>query len=337
VRRIAAGAALALGVAVAGVALAATRDGGAPPGPAPPPHVLAFVSSIGGEETRRLRAVGAHIDVAAPNWFALDARGRLHGSPDPEVRAAARERGVALWPVVNARSGGAGWLRSRRGRGRVARRIAARARRGRYPGMTLDLESIAPRDRRAYTALVRRTARLLHRRHRRLAVYVVRRSADPPRSSAAAYDWNALSQAADLVLASGYNEHGAVSPPGPVTTRAGFAAVLAYAAGFALGRVRIAPTLAGFGYSWPRGGGAGRLVSAAAAQREAGSPAAVRHLDSDGAAGYRTRGSEVWFESAAGLRERIDAARAAGMQWVALFSLGREPAEVWDGLPTARG
>jgi len=52
---------------------------------------------------------------------------------------------------------------------------------------------------------------------------------------------------------------------------------------------------------------------------------------------FRVGEDTVVYETAAGLRARVRAARAAGARWIGLFSLGREPARFWDGFETARG
>jgi hypothetical protein len=73
--------------------------------------------------------------------------------------------------------------------------------------------------------------------------------------------------------------------------------------------------LGGFGIAWPALGGRGTVVSA---------------RDYHQRSGYaRTDGDVVWFSRAAELRDYRAAARLAGMRWVALFSLGREPAGFW--------
>src|SRR4051794_10760028 len=105
------------------VVLATRPEGGADgPGaaavraPGPPPKIFAFVSRHGGLELSRLERLGPRIDVVAPNWYALDAAtGRLDGSADTErLMAVARRTGVAVWPAVNARTGGSrAWERPR--------------------------------------------------------------------------------------------------------------------------------------------------------------------------------------------------------------------------------
>ena len=263
-----------------------------------------------GNDAGALRAHAAQIDVAAPNWYALDRRGRLSGGPgDARYTRYARRGGAEVWPVVNARLGfRPGWLRERP-RARVARRLAAIARA--HDGVTLDVEEIPPQRKHAFSALVGAVARRAGGNG--VAVYAVRRTAAPPLRSAAAYDWSALAKRADLVLGSTYGEHSPGTEPGPLTTDGGFDAVLAYAQG--VSPRRVAPVLGAFGIAWPAGGGHGEVVSAR------GLPQGASHT--------RRGGHVVWYGRADDLRARRAAAARAGMRWVALFSLGREPAGFW--------
>jgi spore germination protein len=323
---------------VAALAVALAACGGEPPRAAaaervgPPPRIFAFVSNHGGAELRRLARVGARIDVVAPNWYALDAStGELRGPWDPRpLLRVAREHGVRVWPAVNSLTGGSRDWESRAARRRMVRALLAVARTRGARGVTLDMEELRPHQRDEFSALVRAAAARLHAAGRRLAVYVTR----PGPGEGAAYDWRALARHADLVLCSGYNEHWSGGPPGPVTTSRGFAAVVDRALALA-GPRRAVPVAGAFGYRWPRAG-AGELISsvdAARLRRESGATA----RRSDGAERFRTGGDTVVYETAAGLRMRVAAARAAGARWVGLFSLGREPARFWRGLRTARG
>jgi spore germination protein YaaH len=303
---------------------------------APAPCLFAFSSRLPGDvHIQRLQEVGSRVSVVAPNWYTLDlGRAEVVGAPNLALRAVAAERGIELWPVLNARAGFVAVLRTAAQRRRLADVVAALAARERFAGITLDLEQIRPAERRAFTALVSSVARRLHRAGRRLAVYVPRRTAAPPTPFAAPYDWPRLARAADLVLASLYNEHHADGPPGPVTTTAGARAVLRYAR-TAPGWRRMAPVLGAFGYRWPASGGQATLVSSADAALLAASPG-TRVATADGEATFLAAGDRVWFETAAGLVARARQVRRAGMRWLAVFTLGREPQGVMQRWGTRR-
>ena len=164
-----------------------------------------------------------------------------------------RSLGFAVWPVVNATMRGSALIDTPAGRTRIVARIGALAARYRLAGVTLDMEDMLPRKQASYSALVAQLAAALHAERRQLAS--TPSGAPRPMSTTAPRPSSpALARAADLVLASGYNEHSATTTPGPVATRTGFAALASYAA--ATSRARVAPTMGAFGYRWT--GGAAR-------------------------------------------------------------------------------
>jgi hypothetical protein len=320
---------LVLCAAAAAAALASVVDRPDRRPPGPPPKVFAFVSYHGGAEIERLQQVGGKIDVIAPNWFGLDpATGALRGPGRPgPLLDVARAHGIAVWPTVNALTGGSRTWESRRARARIVEALLTAASLEGASGVTLDMEELRPVQRRAFSALVREAAARLHAADRKLAVYVPR----PGPREGASYDWKAIAAHADLLLASGYNEHWARSAPGPTSTTRGFTGIVERALDLA-GTQKAVPLLGAFGYRWPAEG-RGELISSADARRLRRGRTA-RHAD--GAARFRAGGDTIVYETTTGLRRRAAAARATGAHWIGLFSLGREPARFWDGLETAR-
>lgn len=318
-------------LAVVVLAAAAGAVGWGPaPGPGPHPEVFAFLSGPARTELAHLRRYGPRINVIAPDWYELRLNDlRLTGGPTPQITALARRTGVQLWPVVNA-TVARGDVLDAAARRWIVTAIAAEAAARSYAGMTLDVEPLPLHLSAAYSELVRALVGRLHAQGEHLAVYVPRRTAG---GGDAAYDWRALAANSDLLIASGYDEHSAASHPGPVTTAAGFAQMLDYAA--AISRRRIAPAIGSFGYIWPATGGRGRLISSLAAgrlRRQSG----ARLQGAGGDAFFRVNGRVVHYQSARALDARARDAQAAGMRWLALFSLGREPDAFWSHLTTAR-
>ncbi|HYB29319.1 MAG TPA: hypothetical protein VEF89_22100 [Solirubrobacteraceae bacterium] len=324
------GLACLLGVAALGLA---SRAGGQFPAakPGPPPRVFAFLSGAGGAELEHLRRYGSRISVLAPNWYELNISDQtLSGTPSQPVVAATRAAGAELWPVVNARLGPDAVIGNYQARDRIARAIAVEAAARGYAGITLDIEPLAVSQSGAYSGLVEAVAARLHAQHEQLAVYVPRRTVQ---GGDRAYDWLTLARYADLLIASGYDERTASDPPGPITTAAGFAQMLDYAAG--VSRWRVAPALGAFGYIWPARGGPGELLSTVAAdQLRRQARARLRGGGSD--TFFTADGSIVYYQTSAALAARARDARDAGMRWLALFSLGREPDSFWSHITTAR-
>jgi spore germination protein YaaH len=247
------------------------------------------------------------------------------GSDRDRLLELARRLRVRVWPAVNARTGGSRAWEAPVARARIVASLRAAALAPGASGVTLDMEELEPSQRAAFTRLVGEAASALHAADRRLAVYVSRTGAE--------YDWKALAHRADLLLAAGYNESWAGGRPGPITTPKGFEEVVDRSLQ-AAGRRKAVPLLGAFGYRWPASG-RGRLI---------GSDDALRLRRKLRAHGQRADGNErfthgeetVVYATAAGLRARWREARGAGVRWIGLFSLGREPERFWDGLPTAR-
>jgi spore germination protein YaaH len=320
-------------VAAALLAAAAVVPGRAEPASGPPPKVFAFVSRLDGAELTRLERVGLRIDVVAPNWYTLDhetglLRAPLRGDADALLQIALRH-GVRVWPTVNALTGGSGAWTAPAARTRIVASLRAAALGPGASGVTLDMEELRPHQRRAFSALIREAAASLHAVDRKLAVYVPR----PGPDEGSSYDWRVIARHADLLLASGYNEHWSGSRPGPITSAAGFEAVTERAVRLA-GKRKAVPVLGAFGYRWPRAG-RGELISSSDAQRLRERTNA-RRVRVDGAERFRAGKDTVVYETGAGLRARVRAARDGGARWIGLFSLGREPEHFWDGLQTAR-
>jgi spore germination protein YaaH len=323
---------LAGALCVVAVLFAKTACGrSAPVRPGPPPRVFAFLSDSGGSELDHLRRFGSRISVIAPNWYELNAsKAVLSGGPNASVVALAHAAVAQLWPVVNDRLGSGTAIGDSRIRSRIATVIADEAAARGYDGITLDIEQLPADQTAAYTALVAIVARRLHAQHEHLAVYVPRRTLAGGDTD---YDWPALDRCADLLIASGYDEHTATSAPGPVMSTSGFARMLDYAA--RISRFSVAPAIAAFGYSWPAGGGAGQMISSVDAERwRVQTGAAARAVDGD--AMLRGNGRIVFYQDAPTLDALAREARAHGMRWLALFSLGREPDSFWADIQTAR-
>lgn len=334
---------------------------GATPVGVPPPRLFAYYSAGQSMSLAALSAHGSRIGVLAPNWFTLRTADLTvySGSDGPlsvrprgyaEVLAARQVAHFQVWPVINGTfagaSGGAGpsadqaQLDDAARRARIVAEIARLA--GAHPeidGFTMDVEGLwggarGAGQKASYTALVTATAAMLHRRGLKLAVYSPRRicAADTPACttwSAQSYDWAALAGAADLLTVGGYDEGASGgSAPGPITTSAGWRAMVDYAA--SVSRANVVPTFAAFGYEWPSsaaGGGVLRGAGEFDALRTANHYASIV---SDGETRYTTAaGHVICYENDAGSVARATVARDGGMAWWGINTLGREQPSFW--------
>ena len=295
----------------------------------PAPKLFAFYSAVPGA-LRRLQEVGSRVDVPSRRTGTRLRRRApaIHGGrPNAKVMALSRTLGFDVWPVVNATMPRLG---ADRPLGRAGRRSSTRSRRSRrsttWTAVTLDMEEMLPRQKSSYSALVEQLpASALHAKRRKLAVYAVRRTATDVDDSAAAYDWTALARAADLVLASGYNEHAATTDAGPGHDAGGLRG--ARRATPRRRRGRRSPRRSARSAT-PVDGKSARMLSSADAERRwpvrGGGRQRRRPLRDDG----RDPDLLRVRRRTCGRASRPSAAPAS--RWIGLFTLGREPERFWE-------
>jgi spore germination protein len=112
-------------------------------------------------------------------------------------------------------------------------RLVTLCRQRSYDGIDLDWESLRAGDRDAFSAYVRLLGAELHAAGRRLSIAVYAKSRDypagPEAGAMAAEDYGALGQAADEFKLMTYAQHNGYTGPGPISSPAYMAPVLAYA------------------------------------------------------------------------------------------------------------
>lgn len=190
-----------------------------------------------------LQAHAGEMTLLGPQCFFVDTAGIVHGEIPAPVMEFARQANVPVMPLlVNPgfnRAIAHGLLSNPQAQERAAAYLAYLAKRDNYVGWQLDLEYLAPADKRRYARFVARVAARLHRDRRLLSVAVVPRFSDayPDKRSAefrtgewgAPFDFRALGRAADFLALMTYDQHSSASPPGPVAGYAWVRAALDYA------------------------------------------------------------------------------------------------------------
>jgi spore germination protein YaaH len=169
------------------------------------------------------------ISVVAPSGYNVDEDGIVWGDVDARVRDLARERGVAVMPlVVNPGFNQEvlhRFLASDAARGRAVASLLELCRRNGWTGLQVDFENLSVNDRDAFTRFYRELATALHREGYRISVAVVHRPDELPgptgyhrwlhRNWRAGYDLRALGEIGDFVSLMSYNQHTRRTPPGP--------------------------------------------------------------------------------------------------------------------------
>lgn len=171
----------------------------------------------------------ARIDVIAPSAYFVDEDGVVWGDVDARVRTLARERGVAIMPLLVNRGFDQDelhqLLEDPAARARVIASLLELCRRHRYDGIQIDFENLSLHDRDAFTRFYEEAARALHDGGFRISVAVVHRPDELAGVTAyqewlfdswrGGYDLTALAEAGDFISVMTYSQHTRRTPPGP--------------------------------------------------------------------------------------------------------------------------
>jgi spore germination protein YaaH len=305
------------------------------------------------DDSLGLGSLQAHADamtLLAPQCYALDRGGALHGQLPTGVLDVTRRADLPLMPLVTNsgfdRSAARVLLHNTPAQERAAKSLAQLAVRNQYVGWQLDFEGIDPADKLAYTRFVARVAAKLHHDHRLLSVAVVPRFSDTyPDASAtgfrtgewgAAFDYRGLADVADFLVLMAYDQHTPSTPPGPV---AGYDWVQA-ALDYAVGRVPPSKLLLGipfYGREWDEASRGDTAHSLAYKDLNPflADPASERHWDDlSRTAWFQWREGDTlrtaWFDDARSLREKLKLVQLDHLRGYAAWRLGVEDPEFWQ-------
>lgn len=180
---------------------------------------------------RSLQKNGQHLGLVSPNWFVADESGRVHSSIDSKVVEWARERKVALMPLVVNRDFrpevAAAVLGTEGTRRQVVEQLTRAAEEHDFAGLVLDFERVPAAERDNLTRFVVALASELRRRGRRLGLAVhppllPARAPDSQRwvanEEAFAFDLRALSRHVDFISLMAYDMHYQTGDPGPIAS-----------------------------------------------------------------------------------------------------------------------
>ncbi|MGH9483183.1 MAG: glycosyl hydrolase family 18 protein, partial [Terriglobales bacterium] len=171
------------------------------------------------------RAHADQISVIAPQSYALDRHGNLHGSLRADLMAIAHDGGVQVMPlVVNSgfsRTNAIRFLASPAARDRAIGALVDQARDLALLGWQLDFENLPSTQRAAFSRFVAEAAEALHRHGKLLSVAVAARIVDDTysdtyRKFSGVYDYTALANSADFLSVMAYPESD--KDPGPLAS-----------------------------------------------------------------------------------------------------------------------
>lgn len=196
--------------------------------PAPPQSV--FYLSREAKSVQSFLAHADQIDVLAPNWYAVDAKGVLSGEPDAQVMAAAKAHHIPVTPLLTnigfVQEDVHALLTKPESHPALFAALIGTATKHGYAGYQLDLENVPSTDRDALTAMVRAAAEALHDAHLLVSIATVPNAPIMPKETGysawhyanwgGAFDLKAIGEVVDLLCLMTYDQHTFTTMPGPV-------------------------------------------------------------------------------------------------------------------------
>jgi spore germination protein len=208
-----------------------------------------------------------------------------------------------------------------------------------YAGIDIDYEDLRGSDRQAFTAFVTELSNALHAKGKTLAVALFAKTTDAGYDQRnVAQDYAALGRAADQVRIMAYDFHWPTSPPGPIAPIGWVRDVLSYAT------TQIPPhkVILGIpmnGYDWVDGVGTPLTwIRALQLSRQYNVPPRYDNISQTPSFSYtdeQGRAHQVWFESAASTKAKLEVANGAIIGGVYFWMFGYEDGDTWSNLNSA--
>jgi spore germination protein YaaH len=306
------------------------------------------------------------IDIISPTWYQIDGEGFVNGEPEPVVLKAAHDAHMTIVPLfaifdhvkihalVNDQKAqdamNAAFLRECQEHG--------------YDGINYDIEDVMWTDRDAVSAMVKKTADLLHQHHLQVQIDVVPNAPGHAGETAfgkwifqewrLGYDLKALAESVDLICLMTYDQHTHWTAPGPVGGWLWTKENLDYALKV-VPKEKLSLGIALYGYHWYTGDpGLDKDKKTPNITADYISyPNTMQLLDTYGATGSKAQWDDIdhtpwfWFyrdqmrewvfyTNQRAWKDRYDLAKQAGIQGVCAWVLGEEDPAIWDALPVVK-
>jgi spore germination protein YaaH len=297
------------------------------------------------------------ISIVAPQTFSMDAQGFVMGEVPPEVMRIAAEKRIAVTPLVVNRGFNQPLMHTvldaPESRARAIRYLIYYALRDGCLGFQFDYENIHYTYRDRFTVFFKEAAREFHKHGLELSAAVVGRRNDTRNSDSpggydnwsGVYDYGEMGKYADFISVMAYAEHGATADPGPVAGYPWVKRIAEYSAA-TIPAKKLSLGVPFYGMRWE----ALDAAEAAAAPQRKWRGRSARYSDAAAAmAGVETvwdetersphlttevngRRTELWFENARSLQEKMGMANEMGFRGISAWVLGQEDPAFWDSL-----
>jgi spore germination protein YaaH len=312
-------------------------------------------------------AHSSQIDILVPGWYDVDENGLVTGEPEPAILRQAQSEKLPVMPIVGLTNKAKFHLLGENAAAQ-AQMNAALIRECKlhgYMGFQFDIEDISWTDRDALSALVKRTADVLHGAGLQLSIATVPIAPGYPGSGGfakwiytdwrGAYDLAALAKSADLMCLMTYDQNTHWTMPGPVAGWQWTIDNMKYALQF-VPKDKLSLGIPVYGYHWYTGA---PIVEAPARPGEApvekpnptadyiGAPDAellardwggkIQWDADDHTAWFYINRDQmrewVFFTDLHTFRDRYDLVQQNGLEGFCSWVLGQEDPKIWTVLP----
>jgi spore germination protein YaaH len=303
------------------------------------------------------------IGIISPTWYQIDENGLVSGEPQPVVLKAAKDAHVTLLPLFALFNPEKAHqlINNQKAQDEMNRAFVRECKENGYDGINYDIEDVMWTDRDGLTAMVKKTADVLHQQHLLVSIDVVPGAPGHAGETdfskwifaewRAAYDLQALGEAVDILCLMTYDQNTRWTTPGPVGGWDWTNKNLEYA-------LRVVPPqklslgIAAYGYHWHTGDpGLNKKEKAPNVTADfISQPTAVYLRNTYGATEqwdaidhtpwfyfYRDDMREwVFYTNRRAFMDRYDLARQHRLQGICSWILGDEDPAIWPALPMAR-
>ena len=303
------------------------------------------------------------IDIISPTWYQFDESGLVTGEPQPTVLKAAHDAHITLIPLfaffnhekIHVLIGDA------KAQDEMNRAFVRECKENGYDGINLDIEDVMWTDRDGLSALVKKTADVLHREHLQVQIDVVPNAPGHAGETAfgkwifqewrGAYDLKALAESVDLICLMTYDQSTRWTVPGPVGGWVWTKQNLDYALK-AVPKDKLSLGIAVYGYHWYTGDpGLTKAEKTPNPTAEyISEPNAIFLRDTYGG---KTQWDEeehtpwfyinrdqmrewVFYTDKRAYMDRYELAKQSGIQGVCSWLLGEEDPAIWAAIPAKR-
>jgi spore germination protein YaaH len=273
-----------------------------------------------------------------------DTEGNVRCGKDTWLLSFGKKNGIAILPLVSngefSREIAHSVLNDPAKRKKVVDQLLAIIQAWKCPGINIDIENVAPADRRAFSAFMQELCDRFHEKGLAVTIDVPAKTWDNPKGGwPGAYDYVHLGKCCDLVMLMCYDEHWSGGEPGPIGSKPWVRRCLQYATR-AMPRHKVVLGVPFYGYDWPKTGRAKAYTSRGVNRLLVEKKPAVQwdnkakyhwfeYRDEDG---KRT----VWYEDPRSLAHKIALAQEFKIAGISIWRLGDEDPEYWKLLSKYR-